>query len=98
MFVEFMQDDRGVRLRDVIGVDNLLWGNDFPHAESTWPKSREFLDRIFAGAPDEDRRKITADNAARRHPWCPSCGSRTPRASPLAPIGARASSQPFRVE
>ena len=65
MFVEFMEDDCGIRLRDVIGVDNMLWGNDFPHAESTWPKSREFLDRIFAGAPDEDRRKITADNAAR---------------------------------
>ena len=65
MFVEFMEDDCGIRLRDVIGVANMLWGNDFPHAESTWPKSREFLDRIFAGAPDEDRRKITADNAAR---------------------------------
>ena len=65
MFVEFMEDDWGIRMRDVIGVDNMLWGNDFPHAESTWPKSREFLDRIFAGAPDEDRRKITADNAAR---------------------------------
>jgi predicted TIM-barrel fold metal-dependent hydrolase len=65
MFVEFMEDDYGIRLRDVIGVDNMLWGNDFPHAESTWPKSREFLDRIFAGAPEEDRRKITADNAAK---------------------------------
>ena len=57
--------DRRIRLRDVIGVDNMLWGNDFPHAESTWPKSREFLDRIFAGTPDGDRRKITADNAAK---------------------------------
>ena len=65
MFVEFMEDDCGIRLRDVIGVDNMLWGNDFPHAESTWPKSREFLDRIFAGTPDVDRRKITADNAAK---------------------------------
>jgi len=65
MFVEFMEDDCGIRLRDVIGVDNMLWGNDFPHAESTWPKSREFLDRIFAGTPEEDRKKITADNAAK---------------------------------
>ena len=63
MFVEFMEDDYGIRMRDVIGVDNMLWGNDFPHAESTWPKSREFLDRIFAGVSDEDRRKITSDNA-----------------------------------
>jgi uncharacterized protein len=65
MFVEFMEDDYGVRLRDVIGVDTMLWGNDFPHAESTWPMSREFLDRIFADAAAEDRRKITIDNAAK---------------------------------
>jgi predicted TIM-barrel fold metal-dependent hydrolase len=64
MFVEFMEDDFGIRLRDVIGVENMLWGNDFPHAESTWPKSREFLDRIFAETSEEDRRKITAGNAA----------------------------------
>src|SRR6266851_4405660 len=64
MFVEFMEDAYGVRLRDVIGVDNMLWGNDFPHAESTWPQSRAFLDRIFTGVPEADRRQITVGNAA----------------------------------
>jgi len=65
MFVEFMEDDLGVKIRDVIGVDNMLWGSDFPHSESTWPQSKQFLDRIFNGVPEEDRRKITADNAAK---------------------------------
>ena len=65
MFVEFMEDDLGIQLRDAIGVDNMLWGSDFPHAESTWPKSREFLDRIFAGTPEAVQRKITSENAAR---------------------------------
>jgi len=65
MFVEFMEDDLGVRMRDLIGVDNMLWGSDFPHAESTWPRSQQFLDRIFDGVPEADRRKITADNAAK---------------------------------
>jgi predicted TIM-barrel fold metal-dependent hydrolase len=64
MFVEFMEDDLGVELRQHIGVDNMLWGSDFPHAESTWPRSRDFLGRIFAGVPEGDRRKITSDNAA----------------------------------
>ena len=49
---------------EVIGVDNMLWGNDFPHAESTWPKSMAFLDRIFANVSQEDRRKLTSENAA----------------------------------
>ncbi len=65
MFVEFMEDEIGIRLRDLIGTGNMLWGNDFPHAESTWPRSQQFLDRIFADAPEEARRKITADNAAK---------------------------------
>jgi len=65
MFVEFMEDDLGVQLRDAIGVDTMLWGSDFPHAESTWPKSRDFLDRMFAGVPEPDLRKITSENAAR---------------------------------
>ncbi|HEY1261836.1 MAG TPA: amidohydrolase family protein [Stellaceae bacterium] len=65
MFVEFMEDDLGVELRKHIGVDNMLWGSDFPHAESTWPQSAQFLDRIFNGVPEEDRRKITSDNAAK---------------------------------
>ncbi len=65
MFVEFMEDDLGIKLRDEIGVDNMLWGSDFPHAESTWPRSQEFLHRIFAGTPKEIVRQITAENAAR---------------------------------
>ena len=64
MFVEFMEDDIGVQHRDIIGTDNMLWGNDFPHAESTWPKSMAFLDRIFANVSQEDRRKLTSENAA----------------------------------
>ncbi|MBI3329310.1 MAG: amidohydrolase [Nitrospinae bacterium] len=65
LFAEFMEDAVGIQLREIIWVDNLVWGNDFPHAESTWPKSREFLDRMFAGVSGEERRRIIRDNAAR---------------------------------
>ena len=72
MFVEFMEDDLGIGLREHIGVENMLWGSDFPHAESTWPQSKQFLDRIFAGVPEEDRRKITSDNAAKMFGFRPN--------------------------
>ncbi len=65
MFVEFMEDAVGIQLRHHIGVDNMLWGNDFPHAESTWPQSESFLERIFVDTSAEERRKITSDNAAK---------------------------------
>ena len=31
--------------RYMIGVGNMLWGNDFPHPEGTWPHTREWLKR-----------------------------------------------------
>ncbi len=63
-FVSFQEDEAAIRLRDHIGVKNLMWGNDYPHAESTFPKSREFVDRILAGIPEDEQRKIAGENAA----------------------------------
>jgi len=40
-------------------------GSDYPHTESTVPQSRKILERILDGVPDEERRKIVRDNAAR---------------------------------
>ena len=65
MFVEFMEDDIGLQLRHIIGVENMIWGNDFPHAESTWPRSMEFMGRALSDVTEEERRKITSNNAAK---------------------------------
>ncbi|MCH6583187.1 MAG: hypothetical protein IH808_09240 [Proteobacteria bacterium] len=54
IFIGFQEDELGIQLRHHIGVDNLLWGSDYPHAESTFPKSREILERILAGIPEEE--------------------------------------------
>ena len=55
----------GIRDRDLIGVDTLMWGSDYPHTESTFPRSRTILERILDGVPGEERRQITASNVAR---------------------------------
>jgi hypothetical protein len=31
--LSFQGDAIGIRLRDVIGVDNMMWGSDYPHNE-----------------------------------------------------------------
>jgi predicted TIM-barrel fold metal-dependent hydrolase len=62
--MSFQEDAVGIQLREHIGVDNLLWGSDYPHMESTFPRSRAILDDIFAGVPEEDRTKITCSNTA----------------------------------
>lgn len=61
----YQSDPVGVRLLDVMGEDNVMWGSDFPHPDGVWPDSREFLARETAGLPDATRRKLVGGNAAR---------------------------------
>ena len=37
--ISIQEDATALRLRDLIGVDNLSWGSDYPHLESTFPRS-----------------------------------------------------------
>jgi predicted TIM-barrel fold metal-dependent hydrolase len=53
------------RLRDVIGVENILWSSDFPHPVTSWPNSRRIIDEQFANLPDTERDLITCGNATR---------------------------------
>jgi predicted TIM-barrel fold metal-dependent hydrolase len=63
--LSFQEDAIGIRLRDAIGVDNMMWGSDYPHSESTFPRSRQILAEILAGVPADEQAKIAAANTAR---------------------------------
>ena len=72
-FYATFEDDRvGVMSRDLIGVDTLMWGNDFPHHDSIWPHSQEILEDIFAGVSDADRQAMTAGNLGKLYSVSPS--------------------------
>ena len=64
-FLGFQEDAMGIRDRHIIGVDNLQWGADYPHSESTFPRSLEILDNILADCTEEEKAKIVGGNAAR---------------------------------
>ncbi len=63
--LSFQEDAVGIRLRDLIGVDNMMWGSDYPHSESTFPQSRKVLAQILAGVPADEQAKIVGGNTAR---------------------------------
>ena len=65
VFISFQEDALGIQLRSYVGVENLMWGSDYPHVESTFPKSRGIVDRILEGVPDEEKRQIVGENVAR---------------------------------
>jgi predicted TIM-barrel fold metal-dependent hydrolase len=64
-FASFQEDAIGIRLRDLIGVETLMWGSDYPHTESTFPRSRQILGEILDGLDPDERQQVTASNAAR---------------------------------
>jgi predicted TIM-barrel fold metal-dependent hydrolase len=53
-----------IDMRDEIGVETLAFGRDYPHTESTWPNTKEYLGLLFEGVPTEDVRKILGENLA----------------------------------
>ena len=65
VFLSFQEDRFGIRDRAFIGVDALMWGSDYPHTETTFPRSRQILERILEGVPEDERQKITRTNVAR---------------------------------
>jgi predicted TIM-barrel fold metal-dependent hydrolase len=58
----FQRDPAGVELRHWIGVDNLVWGSDFPHQESEYPHSMRVIEENFRNVPDDERRKMVCSN------------------------------------
>lgn len=60
-----LHDPVGVKRRDVLGADKILWASDFAHAASDWPRSREIVEQDFAGVPEDEKRMMLAGNAIR---------------------------------
>jgi predicted TIM-barrel fold metal-dependent hydrolase len=54
-----------MEMRHEIGVDTLIFGTDYPHPESTWPNTREWIQITFEGVPEVEARKILGENTIR---------------------------------
>jgi predicted TIM-barrel fold metal-dependent hydrolase len=64
MYCTFIDDSFGVASRHWIGVDNVMWSSDYPHTASTWPHSRDIIERDFKDVSEVEKRKIVRENAA----------------------------------
>ncbi len=65
-FATFQEDHAGLEAVELHGlVDNVLWANDYPHHEGSWPHSGASVERQMAHLSTEARAKILGLNAAR---------------------------------
>jgi len=51
--------------RHELGLENLMWGADYPHVEGTWPRTTAWLRSAFGGLPSDEVHTILARNPAR---------------------------------
>jgi len=65
-----VEDQSSFALRERIGVEHILLEADYPHCDSTWPRTQEVIFEEIGHLPAEDIRKFTWANASAlyRHP------------------------------
>lgn len=54
-----------VEMRHQLGMDQLMWGSDYPHPEGTWPHTAKEMKEAFQGFPEDDVAAILGGNAAK---------------------------------
>lgn len=52
-----------VDMRHEIGLDTIMFGRDYPHAEGTWPNTKDWLCDAFGQVPEPELRQILGENA-----------------------------------
>jgi predicted TIM-barrel fold metal-dependent hydrolase len=68
----FQHDPVAITNRHITGVDCLLWGNDFPHAEGTYPHSHKVLEGLLSEVDTKEAASITGGTARRLFGFDPS--------------------------
>jgi len=64
-YATFQDDPMGIETRKWFGADRIMWGNDYPHHEGTWPHSDEAINRTMGDLTHEERKMILGETAAK---------------------------------
>ena len=64
IYTTFQDDWVAFKSANMMNWRRLLWANDFPHSDSTWPWSQEMLAEHTADLTPEQRQAILSTNTA----------------------------------
>jgi uncharacterized protein len=62
VYLSFQDDIVAFQVRNLVNIRRLMWANDFPHFDSTWPRSQEVIARHTAGMSEQEKNWILHDN------------------------------------
>ena len=64
IYLTFQDDEVAFRYADSMNWRRLMWANDFPHPDASWPNSQALIEKQAAMLTPEQRRAILCGNAA----------------------------------
>jgi predicted TIM-barrel fold metal-dependent hydrolase len=62
VYLTFQDDFIAFRTTELMNERRLMWANDFPHADSTWPWSQQLIATQTEHLSDAQKRRILRDN------------------------------------
>jgi predicted TIM-barrel fold metal-dependent hydrolase len=64
IYFTFQDDYTAFRYKDDVNVERMLWANDFPHSDSTWPFSQDVIARQTSHLTVAEKNRVLHDNVA----------------------------------
>ena len=64
VYMTFQDDWTAFKYRDGMNINRLMWANDYPHSDATWPHSQELLAQHTADMTEHEKNRILHDNVA----------------------------------
>ncbi len=64
IYLTFQDDIVAFTMMDAMNPRRIMWANDFPHSDSTWPWSQDLLKKYVAPLPQEQQDMLLHDNVA----------------------------------
>ena len=65
VYATFQDDLTAYHTLDLFPYDHLLWASDFPHTDSTWPRSRQLIGEQASHLSEAQHQAIFRDNTAK---------------------------------
>ncbi len=64
IYFTFQDDYTAFQFKDHMNIERMMWANDFPHSDSTWPWSQRVLKEHLAHLTEREKNLILHDNVA----------------------------------
>ena len=64
IYFTFQDDYTAFQFKDYVNVERMMWANDYPHSDSTWPWSQDVLKEQLKNMTETEKNLVLHDNVA----------------------------------